>query len=376
MRRFSLLFAAILATSLPCARAAQGEKKEPEMKILDKTIGEWIKILRTHESEKYRRAALIALEYGREAHRSGATALMDCAENDKSALVRREAVALIGRLGPDDFKPGIKILVSVLQSDKSDEVREAAARAIGNDRFIVPAQQYAGVLAEALKDKHAGTRIAVAGALRGMGEYAKPAFPALLAAAKDPKEEVQVRMAAVHILSRQAKDDAQTLPLLLDLAGNAENAAGLREVAIEGLGRSGDKIANAADLLAKLLSEKNLDLRKAAAVALGELGANAKSAWPTVKERMADKKENSSVRNHLIRLTGAVGKSNPDAVAALIAAAREDESTENRIAAIQELGTLGALAKSAVAPLTTIAAQDPRAAIREAAGKALKQIQQ
>ena len=60
----------------------------------------------------------------------------------------------------------------------------------------------------------------------------------------------------------------------------------------------------------------------------------------------------------------------------MIAAAKEDESTENRIAALQELGELGPLAKSAVEPLTTIAAQDARAAIREAAGKALKQIRQ
>jgi HEAT repeat protein len=375
MRR-AFVFAIALALLLPFRMAAQGdkEKKEPEPKILNKTIGEWIKILRTDENEKYRRAALIALEYGREAHRSGAAALLDCVENDKSPVVRQNAVALIGRLDPNDFKKGIKTLIVVLKTDKADEVREAAATAIGNDKYIVPAQPYAADLAEALKDAHAGTRIAVAGALRNMGEHAKPAFPVLFAAAKNPKEELQVRVAAVHILGRHAKDDPQTVPLLLEIVGNTDNDTSLRGIAIESLGNSGSSSAEVANLLAKGLSEKNLELRKSAAVALGSLKANAKSAWPTIKDRIADKQENSSIRNHLIRLAGALGKTNPEAVTALIAAAREDESTENRIAAIQELGELGPLAKSAVEPLTTIAAQDARAAIREAAGKALKQI--
>jgi HEAT repeat protein len=380
MRR-TFLFAVALAFLLPLGLAAQGDKdkkeeKPEEKKILDKTIGEWIKILQTHENEKYRRAALIALEYGREAHRSGAPALLDCVENDKSVAVRQAAVALIGRLGPDDFKKGIKTLVHVLQTDKADEVREGAATAIGNDKYFVPAQQYAGVLGDALKDPHVGTRIAVAGALRNIGEHANPAFPALFVAAKNPKEHLQVRVAAVHVLGRHAKNDSQTLPLLLDLAGNPDNAASLREIAIDGLGRSGSNSAEVADLLAKTLTEKNLELRKASAVALGSLGTSAKSAWPTIKERISDKQENSSIRNHLIRLAGALGKTNPEAVTILTAAAREDESTENRIAAIQELAELGPLAKSAVESLTTIAAEDPRAAIREAASKALKQIHQ
>ncbi len=375
MRRVSSS-AIALALLFPLGGFAQGdkEKKEAEKTVLDKTIGEWIKILQTHEKENYRIAALRALDVTGEAYRSGASAVIDCVENDKSPEVRRVAVALIGTIGPNDFKKGAKTLIAVLKTDKSDKVRETAATWIGSDKYVGQAQLYAADLADALKDSHAGTRIAVAAALRNMGEHAKPAFPALFAAAKNPKEELQVRIAAVHILGRHAKDDPQTLPLLLDLAGNTDNAAGLRDIAIEGLGRSGS--SSAADLLAKGLNEKNLELRKSAAVALGSLKENAKSAWPTIKERMADKKENSSIRNHLIRLAGPLGKTNPEAVTALITAARVDESTENRIAAIQELGELGPLAKSAVEPLTTIAAQDPRATIREAAGKALKQIRQ
>ena len=254
---------------------------------------------------------MLALEYGTEAHRSGATAVIDCVESDKSPAVRQAAVALIGRLGPNDFKKGPKTLVLVLKTDKSNEVRESAATALGNDKYVGQAQLYANDLAEALKDAHAGTRIAVAAALRNMGEHAKPAFPVLFVAAKNPKEDLQVRIAAVHILGRHAKDDPQTLPLLLELASPADKDASLRDIAIDGLGRSGSSSAEVANLLAKALGEKNLELRKAAAVALGSLKENAKSAWPTIKERIADKQENSSIRNHLIRLAGRLAKQIP-----------------------------------------------------------------
>jgi len=52
----------------------------------------------------------------------------------------------------------------------------------------------------------------------------------------------------------------------------------------------------------------------------------------------------------------------------------KDDSTENRIAAIQELGELGALAKESLSVLSNLASQDARAAVRDAAGKAVKQI--
>ena len=89
----------------------------------------------------------------------------------------------------------MKTLVDVLQTDKSGDVREEAASAIGG-RFLKQAPDYISALTERLKDEHLGTRIAVAVALRNLGESAKPAFPALFDAAKDPKENPQVRASA------------------------------------------------------------------------------------------------------------------------------------------------------------------------------------
>ncbi len=354
------------------------EKKEPKAKEVDifgKTISEWIKILRTHENPKFRHAALIALESSNTARSSGLPAILDCIEKDKDVLVRVRAVNMLGRIG-HEVKPGLKSLVGAMQADKSEQVREAAAAAIAaNPALCKQATDYVDALVGALKDPHPGTRIAVASALRNMGEEAKPGIPALLEAAANPKEHQQVRTAAVHVVSRYGKANAKTISLLVDLAMSADNAAALREAAVDGLGRSGSDAAEVSAGLSKTLVDKSLELRKASATALGTLGVKAKAAWPAIKPRLSEDVEaDSSVRNHLVRLTGIIAKTNDEAVPVLTNVAVKDTSTENRIAAIQELAELGARAKSAVEALTRIASADARFAIREAAEKAVTQI--
>src|SRR5262245_30130913 len=77
------------------------QTKDPnDEKIAGKSIGEWIKILRTHEEIRFRRAALIALEAGAAAGRTGLSAVLNAAEKDKEPQVRLEAIQLLGRLGP------------------------------------------------------------------------------------------------------------------------------------------------------------------------------------------------------------------------------------------------------------------------------------
>jgi HEAT repeat protein len=360
------------------------EPPEKDKTILGKSIGEWIIILRTHENPKYRKAALIALEASDSAGKTGLPAVISATDQDKEKdpAVRQDAVMLIGRLGPKT-NGALKTLIGVMQTDKADSVREAAATAIGKE-FTVQAVDYIGVLIEATKDKHQGTRIAVFGALRNMGRTAEPAFPVLFEAAKNKKEHVLVRDAAVHTLTRHAKENPKTVPMLVELLKDTSTPMTLREAAAEGLGRVGTESDEAVTLLCAALIEKELDMRKAAAVALGTLGAKAKAGWPTVKDRLkyTEAKDktytpaelDSSVRNHLIRLSGALGKINDDAIRVLIDAAKFDKSTENRIAAIQELAELGARAKGVIRELETIAEEDARSAIREAADKAVKQI--
>lgn len=350
------------------------EKKEKEKTILNKTISEWIKILRTHEEPKWRIGAIKVLDAADAAATTALPAILDAAEKDKEVIVRIEAVRMIGKFDPAKVRPALKALVSALQNDKDGAVREVAATALGTQKYAAISGEYVGEIAGALKDSHEGTRVAVAAALRNMGENAGPAVPALIISARDSKEHLLVRMAAVHVVSRYGKSVPQSLPMLIDVAKNGDNPLALRELALDGLGRAGSDSSEVLKALEATLNDKNVELRKSSAIALGALGEKAKGAWPTIKPHVADAKEDSSVRNHLIRLTGAIGKTNPEAIDVLLVAAQKDDSTENRIAAIQELGELGPLAKSAVTTLTAIATQDGRAAVREAAAKAVKDI--
>ena len=375
---FSLVGALGLASGL----AGKKEPPKKEERVLGKTVGEWIKILRTDENPKLRKVALLALEASDAAGHSGLPALIAAAELDKEPMIRQEAVMLLGRLGPKT-NGALKAIVAALQTDKADAVREAAATAIGKN-FTIQAPDYVSALIDGLKDPHAGTRIAVAGALRNMGRTAESAFPALFDAAKNPKEHLLVRSAALHVLSRNAKNDPKIVPLMVELLKDSGTPAELREAAAEGLGRSGGESAEAVTLLCQTLTAKEIELRRASAISLGMLGGQAKSGWPIVKDRLKYTKEkdgtyaaaeaDSSVRNHLIRWSGTLGKTHADAISVLTEAARLDKSTENRIAAIQELAELGSLAKAAIPVLTTIADEDARAAIRAAAEKAVAQI--
>jgi len=349
-----------------------GEQPKVE-KILGKTVGEWITILKEDPRTNYRRAALLAIESSDSARRVGLSAIIEAVEKDKDAEVRQEGVLLLGRLGPKT-NGALRALVFTLKNDKTDTVRQSAASVIGGKAFIEPAGEYLSFLTDALGDPHAGTRIAVAGALRDMGKNAAGAYPKLLERAQDAKEHTLVRTAAIHVLTRHDKDNPKLSVLLIDLLKTPDNAFELREAAIDGLSRTGGESKDVVAALCVALADMNLELRKASAISLGTLGAKASSGWPTVKEQLG-KEKNGGVRNHLIRLTGIFAKTADDAVPVLMTAAKLDDSTENRIAAIQELAELGARAKTAVPTLRMLVAQDGRAAIRDAAEKAVKKIE-
>ncbi|MBI3823843.1 MAG: HEAT repeat domain-containing protein, partial [Planctomycetes bacterium] len=98
LRTITLLFTLLLLASGPI----HGQQKDPlDEPVLKKTVGEWIKILRTHEDPKFRKVAILALDISNTGGRSGLPALLDCIEKDKDAGVRRDAVMLLGRLGPE-----------------------------------------------------------------------------------------------------------------------------------------------------------------------------------------------------------------------------------------------------------------------------------
>jgi HEAT repeat protein len=363
-----VLSLAVMGLVTPAGAVQEGKGKE--LKVLNKTAGEWLKILKTDPEVRFRRAALIALEVFGPGIPGVTAGLFDALEKDAEEQVRRETAQALGRMGPD-AKGAVDALALALKSDKSDLVREAAARALGG-KMASQSHTQVLVIGAALKDRHAGTRAAAAETLRDLGEKAKAALPQLLEVAKDVKADRFPRLYAIQILSRVDPEGTASLPLLIGVLADQAADVKIREAAAEALGRVGKDSEAAVKELGKAVADKQPEMRRAALVALHKIGEPARSTWPMVKNALKD--ANNGVRYHAIRLAGTWAKEEGEVVPALVETGLKDENVENRLAAIQELAELGPIASRSVEALTGMAANDARSSVREAAQEALKKI--
>ena len=335
-----------------------------------RTSGEWLMMLKEDKESKRRRAAVIVLEVFGPKVRGVVPGLCEALEKDAEPELRREVALLLGRMGPD-AKEAVPHLAEALKKDKVDGVREAAALAL-SEKLSSFAYEHVLVLGTALKDPHAGTRAAAAMALNAFGDKARLALPQIMDVAKDKKADRLPRLYAVQIVSRLQTDQPETGSLLVDIVNDGAAPATLRSAAAEGLGRREKTAKEELHALTKLLTEKPVELRRAAATALAKLGEQAAPVWPQIQPRLAD--EDNTVRFQLIRVAGGAAREHKEALEALGQLTLKDAHVENRLAAIGELGQLGSAAGAVAAVLEGIATQDARAAIREAAAAALKRI--
>ncbi len=363
---FRIGLATLLTTVLWCGGARNASAGEAP--VLGKSSVQWVEMLQTHKEAKVRRASLIALEAFGAKNRTAVQGLLAALEKEPEADIRKEIVQLLGRHGQDIKASAPAALAALLKNDKSEIVREAAATVLAG-KFPEQTGDYVPQLAEALKDKHAGTRAAAAEALKAAGDAAKPAVPVLLVVARDKKEGKFCRLYAIQILSRQGKDNSAVTAALAEILADAEADAPIREAAAEGLGRL--ESPSGVPALATALADKESKVRIAAAVSLGQLGGRAKEAWPALVANL--KSDDTALRYQLVRTMAAMAKEKTDALVELAKLAENDGSPEIRIAAIQELGQLGPFARDQE-PVLARLVNDPRAAVREAAGSALKKI--
>ncbi len=339
---------------------------------LGKSSAEWVKILREDKNPKRRRISLLALE-AIGVKPSGVTAgLLDALREEPDPEIRQEIALMLGRIGPD-AKGAAAALGERLANDKNALVRQAAATALGA-KLVKEAAGQVRTLAAALKDKHEGTRRAVAETLKNLGEPAQAAVPELIALAKDATADRFSRAYALQIISLWGKEDKGTGPALIQALGEKDTHPTVRQAAADGLGRLGSDDPATATALGTALTTAPSEVRRSAAAALGQLGAKAAPAWPAIKTTLEDRKSDSGTRYPLIRTAAALAKDQADAVPVLAKLAQDDEAAENRLAAIQELGELGPTAAKAVPVLQGIAQGDARARLREAAQAALKSI--
>jgi len=337
-----------------------------EEEVLGKKRSEWLMILKDHKEAKFRRAAVIALEVIGPRVKGVLDGLFDAVEHDLDPEVRREIALTLGRMGAE-AKGAANVLGDVLQRDKSDKVREAAALSLAG-KLNDQAHTQVLTLAGALKDPHPGTRAAAAEALKNLGEKAKLALPQLTAVAQDRKADRFPRIYAIQMISKWGDDS--TLPVLVGIFQDKDAMPAIRQGAIEGMGRIGGRVEPA--ILAQGLKEKDVELRRAAALALSQVGSKIKDAWPAIKEAYQD--PDNAVRNQVIRLAGSLGKDEREAVTLLADAAQKDANLENRLAALQELEQLETAAMDALPALNRLVAEDVRASVRDAAQSAVKKI--
>jgi hypothetical protein len=207
-----------------------------------------------------------------------------------------------------------------------------------------------------LEAKDSGQRRRAVLALRLLGaDHAKKVAPALIKALRDDGDERVRRSAALALgncvsraFAKARKADAEDLPRFDDardaLASRlkADKSAAVREGCAMALGEIGFDARGAVGALATALKDKHEGTRAEAAIALRRIGREARDAAAELQEALADKKLDSRTRTEAARALGHVGS---DASAALptfkevVADPKAD--VELRKAVAETLGRIG-----------------------------------
>jgi HEAT repeat protein len=274
----------------------------------------------------------------------------------------------LGMLGPK-AAPAVPALHAILDvnSRKNEYARSMAAWALG--RIGPAAEAEIPLLVETMRStKLLAVRRSAAEALGNLGPAAKPAVGALLTMLQND-DDISCVNAAVAIWKIDRNPKA--VPALREMLRHGNTSHGNKSQAFAAavaLGQMGADAGEVAPALIEALHSTDADVRRAAARSLGQLG---KAAFRSFKEANVLHDPDPEARREVVEALGWMG---PVAVPALIAALKDkDSSPAVRRAAARALGRLGTAAQSALSALET-AASDSQEDVRTAAAKALRQI--
>ncbi len=333
-------------------------------------------------------AALALANIGPEA-RAAVPALIAALKLSKDTpdqeLIRFYARLALARIG----RPAVPALIEALK-DQREGVAPLAGEALG---WVLPPPKEAVPALRAALQKDRRHAAVYAHALGQLGPLARPAVPELTELLTDGASRAEAAVALVRIDPDQAKG---VVPLLVkDLQAEDEKQ---RQAAVLAVARLGPTAQAAADTLVTLLRDRLLteaevenlhelwaeaipgligllkgpevDCRKRALFALGQIGPKAQTALNPLIAALADRE--STVRVGAAQVVQALGPQAREAVPALVANLQARQP-EVRVTAAAALGHMEASAKEARRPLLECLF-DPDDQVRYAAALALGRI--
>jgi HEAT repeat protein len=245
-------------------------------------------------------------------------------------VVYNEVIDLIKALKPD-VKIAVPAFIDLLR-DKDSDVRDSAARAIGE--LPSDALTYVPAIIELFHDKDSGIRGAAADTIGYMGSGAKAAIPALV-------------------------------ELLHD-----ENAA-VRRAASDALGSIGPEAKEAIPVLLELVRDKDLDVRRAVAVSLGDIKQDSNAVISAINELLKDR--DSTLRINAMKAIANIKPRDSDVVISAIIELLKDRDSTLRIKAAEAIADIkpqGSNVEAVVQALIHLLG-DENADVRENAARTL-----
>ncbi|GAX41682.1 hypothetical protein NIES4075_26790 [Tolypothrix sp. NIES-4075] len=210
-------------------------------------------------------------------------------------------------------------------------------------------------------------------AFEGLYKLGSKAVPDLVKALQNKNPKFRSSAAFALGIIGEKTETASAVPALIQALKN-DKEADVRKDAAEALGRIGEKAASAVPALIQALkNDKEANVRLFAASGLRGIGKEAASAVPALAEALKSDKE-PDVRSIAVEALGRIGEKAASAVPTLTEALKNDNEADLHSSAAEALGRIGEKAASAVPTLTEALKNDKEADVRLSAADALGSI--
>ncbi len=312
-------------------------KPDPPPKETEQAVRYWIDALKNPETKEEAKEGLAKLGP------SAIPAIMKALKERENMAARFDAQDIMAQMGP----PAIPFLIEEMK--KGDFLQDRASLTLGKmGKPAVPE------LVKLLDNKDDLARGMAAQTLGIIGPAAKEAVPALIAALKNPKDDLA-----------KIKPPANARGL------NRQGGRSVYPFFARALGRIGPDAKAAVPALREKLKHEDFKIRLSAVEALGKIGPEAKEASLEIAEALTDGKQ-EVILAALFALKG-IGPAGKGAVPALIQRVEKEKVPQFRLLSMDILGGMGPEAKEAVPALLNVSKEnDP--IFRKHAVAALKKI--